>query len=260
MPVIKGLEWTFNTVYKKYDKWRPTYVEKLYEDLFAYKEINSLSKVVEVGIGTGQATIPIVDTGCSITAVEYGDELSKYTKQKFSNYKNLNVVNAKFEDFVCTDNSLDLIYSASAFHWIPEEIGYTKAFNLLKSGGVFARFANHPFKDKGRLGMHEALQRVYSVYMPGELGDKEYSEENAKNRAEIAKKYGFIEIDYKMYHRTRTFTSDEYILLLGTYSDHIAIHEDKRKKFFSEIKNAIDELGGIITIYDTIDLQLARKP
>ncbi|MNW66028.1 hypothetical protein D3C74_444630 [compost metagenome] len=35
--------------------------------------------------------------------------------------------------------------------------------------------------------------------------------------------------------------------------------EDTRKKFFSEIEKAIDSLGGQITIYDTIDLQLAKK-
>ncbi|QUH28713.1 class I SAM-dependent methyltransferase [Vallitalea guaymasensis] len=260
MPIIKGLEWTFNTVYKEYDKWRPTYVDELYDDIFAYKEINSSSKVVEIGIGTGQATLPILETGCFLTAVEFGDELSLYAKQKFNCYRKFDVVNAKFEDFTCEDNSLDLIYSASAFHWIPEEIGYRKAFNLLKSGGVFARFANHPYKDKSIPEMHEALKKVYDVYMPRTLGEKEYSEDNAKNRADIAKKYGFIDIDYKMYYRTRTFTSDEYISLLGTYSDHIAIQEEKRKEFFAEIKKAIDELGGLITIFDTIDLELARKP
>ncbi|QUI20876.1 class I SAM-dependent methyltransferase [Vallitalea pronyensis] len=260
MPIIKGLEWTFNTVYKEYDKWRPTYVKELYKDIFAYKDINPSSKVVEVGIGTGQATLPILETGCFLTAVEYGDKLSIYAKQKFASHRKFDVVNAKFEDFECEDNSVDLIYSASAFHWIPEEIGYAKAYNLLKSGGVFARFANHPYKDKSRPGMHEALQKVYDVYMPNSLDGEEYSEDNAKNRANIAKKYGFIDIDYKMYYRTRTFTSDEYILLLGTYSDHISIQEDKRKKFFAEIKNAIDELGGLITLYDSIDLALARKP
>lgn len=260
MPIIKGLEWTFNTVYEKYDKWRPTYVQDLYKDIFTYKEINSLSKVVEVGIGTGQATLPILKTGCSLTAVEYGDQLSKYSKEKFQDYKNFDVVNAKFEDFKCPEASLDMIYSASAFHWIPEEIGYPKVFNLLKSGGIFARFANHPYKDKGRIGMHEALQSIYKVYMPGSLESKEYSEEQAHHRADIARKYGFIDIEHHLYQRTRTFTSDDYILLLGTYSDHIAIEEERRKQFFSEIKQAIDDLGGLISIYDTIDLQLARKP
>lgn len=46
----------------------------------------------------------------------------------------------------------------------------------------------------------------------------------------------------------------------GTYSDHIAIEEKTRKKFFSEIKSVIDSFDGKITIYDTIELQLARKP
>ena len=60
-------------------------------------------------------------------------------------------------------NMCDLIYSASTFHWIPEKIGYEKVFEMLRSGGVFARFANHPYKDKGREDIHEALQKLYEV-------------------------------------------------------------------------------------------------
>ncbi len=96
--------------------------------------------------------------------------------------------------------------------------------------------------------------------MPGSLGGDEYSEENAKNIANIAYKYGFIDVSYRLYHRTRTFTADEYTSLLGTYSGHIAIEQTKRMKFFDEIREAINDNGGVITIYDTIDLQLARKP
>ena len=154
----------------------------------------------------------------------------------------------------------DLIYSASTFHWIPEKIGYEKVFEMLRSGGVFARFANHPYKDKGREDIHEALQKLYEVYMPGASKPREYGEDNAEKCAEIAGKYGFIDICCKLYHRRRTFTAKEHTALLGTYSDHIAIPENTRIQFFSEIEEAIDKLGGRITIYDTIDLQLARKP
>ena len=108
--------------------------------------------------------------------------------------------------------------------------------------------------------MHEALQAVYAVYMPGSLVPSEYSEEAARSRAEIAAKYGFVDIQHRLYHRTRDFTAAEYIQLLGAYSDHIAIEENTRRRFFGEIKQAINDLGGTITIYDTIDLQLARKP
>lgn len=260
MSIIKGLETTFNSVYTEYDRCRPTYIKEVYDDIFNAKEINSSSNVLEVGIGTGQATLPIIKTGCNLTAVELGDKLAEFSSYKFKNYENFKVENLAFQELEYPSSSFDLIYSATAFHWIPEEIGYTKVFDMLKSGGVFARFANHPFKDKIRNNINAEFEKIYAKYMPGSLGGAEYSEENAKNIANIACKYGFIDISYKIYHRTRDFTAKEYTLLLGTYSDHIAIEEKTRKKLFGEIEEAINDNGGIITIYDTIDLQLARKP
>lgn len=75
----------------------------------------------------------------------------------------------------------------------------------------------------------------------------------------IASKYGFKDIRYELFYRERIFTAKEYIELLGTYSDHIAIEETIRTKFFGAIEEAINHHGGTITIYDTMDLQLARK-
>ncbi|MDF2586948.1 MAG: dimethyladenosine transferase [Anaerocolumna sp.] len=260
MAIIMGLETKFNEVPYEYDKWRPTYVPELYTDIFNYKEINQLSKVLEIGIGTGQATLPILNTNCHLTAIELGNNLAEFSKQKFIDYEKFEVKNMSFQDFDCPDNTYDMIYSASAFHWIPEEIGYSKVYKLLKSGGIFARFANHPYKDKGKEEIHAAMQKVYAKYMPNSLESLEYSVEQCRERANISSRYGFIDICYKMYQRTRTFNADEYVSLLNTYSDHRAIDDEKRVKFFNEIKDAINNLGGKITIYDTIDLQLARKP
>lgn len=260
MSTTKGLETTFNSVYTQYDKWRPTYVKDLYDDIFHGIEINEASNALEVGIGTGQATLPILETGCSLTAIELGDQLAGFSKNKYKTYEKFDVKNLAFQDFKCPPNSFDLIYSATAFHWIPEEIGYPKVFEMLKSGGVFARFANHPNKDRERTDLHKTFEDIYARYMPDSLRGAEYSEEDAKNIADIAHKYGFVDISYKLYYRTRNFTADEYVLLLGTYSDHISMEETKRMSFFHDIKEAINDNGGIITIYDTIDLQLARKP
>ena len=259
MPVIPGLGWTFDTVASNYEKLRPGYVDALYQDIFAYCPLDASGRAVEVGIGGGQATEPILQTGCAVTAVEPGTNFCALCREKFAAYPNFSTINGKFEEVALPPASCDLVYSASAFHWVPEEIGYRKVFDILKPGGAFARFANHPYKDKGRPGMHEALQEVYAVYMPGSLVPNEYSEEAARARAEIALKYGFTDIRHHLYHRTRDFTAAEYVQLLGTYSDHIAIEKETRGRFFREIEQAINGLGGMITIYDTIDLQLARK-
>lgn len=265
MSIKKGLEWTFDTVASTYEKYRPGYVDELYKRLFEYIPINESSRVIEVGIGGGQATLPILQTGCELTAVEYGTHFSELCREKFKDYSKFSVITSKFEDTTFEDSSYDLIFSASTFHWIPEEIGYPKVFTMLKSGSVFARFANHPFRDKGNPALTEEIDRIYAAYYYKFHNRKretlkEYSAEQAKSRALIAKKYGFTDIQYDMFQRTRTFTAKEYITLLGTYSDHIAIEEKIRTEFFAKIEEAIHNHGGSITIYDTIDLQLARRP
>jgi len=260
MPSLPGLEWTFNTDAALYEKMRPGYPEALYRDIFAACPIGRGSGAVEIGIGGGQATLPILQTGCSVLAVEYGEKLAALCRGKFADHPEFSCVTARFEECSLPEKSYDLIYSASAFHWIPEEVGYRKVFASLKSGGVFARFANHPFHDKGRPGLPEAIEEQYKVYMPGSKEPVEYTEKQAADRAAIALKYGFVDIRHYLYHRQRSFTAEQYIKLLGTYSDHIALPEPVRKEFFEKIRRTIDDFGGEITLYDTLDLQLARKP
>lgn len=264
MPVLKGLEWTFDTVASTYEKLRPGYVADLYQAIFNYIPIHENSNVVEVGSGGGQATAPILQTGCRLTAVEYGPQFSELLKEKFKEYPKFSVITGKFEDTDLPENSYDLVFSASAFHWVPEEIGYEKVFSILKSGGVFARFANHPYRDKENPALSAEIDDIYDEYYNKYHSKKhtvitEYTEAEAKDRAMIAAKYGFCDIQYALFHRERVFSAKEYVKLLGTYSDHIAIEESIRKKFFAKIEEAINKHGGSITIYDTMDLQLARK-
>lgn len=254
---------TFDKVVDLYEKYRVCYVGQLYDDIFSYSHIDKSSNLIEIGIGTGNATVPFLNTGAQVKAIEYGESLSKFCKKKFHAFSNFSIVTSKFEDCDFIENSADLVYSASAFHWIPEEIGYSKVYSMLKQGGVFARFANHPFHDKGKPEMSEDIQKIYKAYAPYRGGKYsapiEYSLESAKAKAMIAQKYGFKDIQYKIYHNTRTFTADDYIGLLGTYSDNIAMEESVRTRFFKEIYEVIQSYGNCITIYDTIDLQLARK-
>ena len=135
---------------------------------------------------------------------------------------------------------------------------------MLKSGGAFARFANHPYRDKGNPALSEEIDALYDEFYYTYYNKKreplsEYTEEQAKARAEIAERYGFSDIRYALFHRERVFSAMEYASLLGTYSDHIAMEETVRTRFFTKIEEAINRHGGLITIYDTIDLQLARK-
>ena len=134
MGTMQGLEGNFDTVASTYEKFRPGYVDELYRAVFEYINIDSNSKAVEVGIGGGQATLPFLKTGCSLTAVDYGDNFCNLCREKFKDYPNFSAISGKFEDLDFYHDEYDLIYSASAFHWIPEEIGYKKVYDMLKDG------------------------------------------------------------------------------------------------------------------------------
>ena len=259
MSSAKGYAWTFDTAVTAYEKFRPGYPKELYEAIFRNQPVTAASQVMEIGIGAGQATLPFLETGCRLTAVEFGQNFIRLCREKFAGFPGFSVSAGKFEELSFEPESYDLIVSATAFHWIPEETGYPKVFSLLKDGGVFARFANRPLADKGRPKLTEEIQALYAVYMGRTGSPEEFTEADAARLAKKALDYGFSDVQYGLFHRTRTFSAKEYTALLGTYSDHLAIEEKKRNEFFSEIEHAIDRHGGEITIYDTIDLQLARK-
>ena len=93
----KELGATFDTKVSLYEKMRPGYVDDLYKAIFDYVKIDENSRVVEVGSGSGQATLPVLKTGCKVTAVEYGENFSELLKEKFKDY-NFSVLTGKFED------------------------------------------------------------------------------------------------------------------------------------------------------------------
>ena len=250
---------TFNEDAMNYEKWRPNYCEELFHDIMEYSKIDSHKKALEIGTGTGQATLPFLKTGCDLRAIELGENLAEFSKNKFKDYKNFNILNVPFEDFKGDENTFDLIYSATAFHWIDENIGYPKAFKLLKPGGTLALFWNKPFIGRKDDLLHKKIQNIYEKYKPSKAKPIEKDKEHYKELLEKLKKYGFKDVELKLYHKTRTFNACDYISLLNTYSDHRTMNLAIKAKFEEEIKEAILEHNNLLRVYDTMELYLARK-
>ena len=156
------------------------------------------------------------------------------------------------------EKSFDLIYSATAFHWIPKDSGYAKIKSLLKSDGVVALFWNHPFVSNVSDETNLASIAVYKKYRSNDKIPVEFDSIKCQEQINELKQYGFTNVKSKVYKRIRRLTSEEYISLIKTYSDHNALPKEVRKAFEKDMKKAIDDVGGVINIYDTIDLYLGR--
>ncbi len=250
---------TFNNAAAAYEKSRPLYVKELYEDIWRYYPLGEDSKVLEIGMGTGKATEPFLQTGCSLVGIEPGENLLELAGKNLADYEKVTFFNGTLQDYTCEPENFDLIYAATAFHWIPEEYGYPRVFELLKKGGTFARFAYHAGPDYSRPGLHADIQALYQKYMGKGESPKAFDIEAAGKLAETAVKYGFEGIKYSIYHMDKDFTAEEYMELLRTYPDHMALEEERRQALFAGIYEAIERHGGTITVHYIMDLELARK-
>ncbi|WP_207726916.1 class I SAM-dependent methyltransferase [Anaerosolibacter carboniphilus] len=254
-------KYLFDEVVLSYEKRRPNYGLELFEDIIKYAAINRDKSIIEVGCGTGQATEPFLKTKCKVTAVELGENLAAHTRKKYFNYPNLEVIQSAFEDYECEDSTFDMLYSATAFHWIPDEIGYKKAYRIIKNGGTLALFWNRPSVNSKENLLHQKIQSVYNEFLP-QWNHKAANNTDKSRYSSIInqiKEYGFTDIEFKLYHNTRKMTGVEYVELLNTYSDHRALDKSIQLPFLNAIRTTIEDFGNELLINDTVDLYLARK-
>lgn len=249
----------FDRFVETYDHYRPSYPRELYQTLFNYVDAKPGLKALEIGVGTGHATEPILRRGVDVTAVDIGKNLVSFVEGRFAAYPTFRAVNTSFEDFDAPDESFDLVYAASSFHWIPEDVGFPKAYRLLKPGGALALFWNRHFVNRADDALHCRIQAIYDRYMPQKKKHVEYDQERYGRKLTTLESYGFREDSFHLFHGMTLFNADDYIGLLNTYSDHVVMPEPDKSAMQAEIRAAIEENENRLNVYDTLELYLGKK-
>ncbi|SEL44360.1 Methyltransferase domain-containing protein [Butyrivibrio sp. ob235] len=244
----------FDTIPEQFDKYRPRYSQELFDYLISYAEIGPGKSVLELGPGTGQATEPVLKTGCDYHAIELGEHLYQKMKEKFGQYENFHIVNDDFITHDFTDEKYDLIYSAATIQWIPEQIAFSKTFDLLKPGGILAMMLTKSDYKTSNEELYSNIQKVYDEYFKPET---EYT--HGSFRCENAVNYGYANFEKREFYGQRVFTADEYVAFCGTHCDHIVLPEPYKTKFYEGIRSAVIEAGNRVVFDDTYVLYMTRK-
>ena len=245
---------TFDTIPEEFDRWRGRYHPDLFREMIEYAGVGPHKTVLELGPGTGQATDPVLDTGCDYHAIELGGHLAAKMREKYGARENFHLVQ---DDFITHDfggQQFDLIYSAATIQWIPEQIAFSKTYALLKPGGVLAMM-----KTNGdyRTPNEELYQRIQSVYAENYRPIYTYAPGFVY---EHAPEHGYVDFQRREYYSQRVMTADEYVAYSGTHCDHIVIPEPYKTRLFEGLHRHVLEAGNRIVFNDTHILYLARKP
>ena len=246
----------FDTIPEQFDKFRPRYSADLFEYFIKTAGIGKETKVLEIGPGTGQATDPILDTGCDYHAIELGEHLYAKMQEKYGSRENFHTVNDDFITHDFGDQKFDVIYSAATIQWIPERVAFPKTLELLSSGGTLAMmYLIGDYKTPNE-ELYSNIQKVYDEYYRPET---EYK--NMKEPFDYlhATDYGYVDMTRRDFQGKRVFNADEYVQYCGTHCDHMVIPEPYKTKLFEGIRRAVLEAGDKVEFWDTYVLYLAKK-
>ncbi len=235
------LRGTFETAAEVYDAARPSYPEELFDDLVALAGLDPCDRLLEIGCATGKATGALLRRGFSVVCVEIGSQPAERACRNLAGFQ-VEIHVEPFETFEAEPGTFDLVYAATAWHWIDPAVRYRKAYELLRPDGHLAFWsALHAFPD----GFDPFFAEIQDLYDEiGESWDEQRPppppDEIPDDRAEIEASGLFEAVEVRRYVWETTYTAGEYIALLETFSGHIAMDPAKREHLHGEIRRRID--------------------
>ncbi len=257
------LRGTFDSAADGYQRARPEYPPELYDDLVRTARLSPGDHLLEVGSASGKATLPLARRGYHVTCIEIGPALAAAARRTLSAFPTVSVVEGAFETWrPSVVTAFDLVFAATAWHWIDPAIRYQRAWTLLRPGGYLAFWsATHVFPDGGDPffvdiqgaydAIGESLAEGENRTRPGELADQ---------RAEIDDSGMFDEVVVRQFDWEISYDAESYLRLLDTFSGHIAMDVGKRDHLYAEIRRRLAQRpGGRLRRHWGAVLHIARR-
>jgi trans-aconitate methyltransferase len=235
----------------EYDKRRPELDPRAVAAILAFAPRTETLDVLDVGAGTGKATMAFLERGHRVVALEPGTNMRAVLRSKCPD---ASVAALKFEAFTRPDN-FDILIAAQSWHWLDETERLSRSHALLRNRGVLALYWYCPqWNDESPI--KRALDEVYSNYpsfrSPGWIAPIEQIDAAVN---QLLADHRFTDVQELHFTWSKMYTTDEYIALVATQSDH----RDASRGLLEDIRAAVvDVCGGQLNVDYVNRLILAR--
>jgi SAM-dependent methyltransferase len=244
-----------------YNATRPPYPSELVGQAVKAAKLSSSSRILEIGSGPGTATVSFAELGCQIVCLEPNPDFCELVTKNCKSYPQVEAINASFEEWNLEPGAFDAVLAASSMHWIPSEIAYAKAASALKEDGYLILLWNkelQPCKS-----MQDALSGVYQRHAPSldRYEDRKTQEDILAGLGQMMLDSGrFRSMVAATFETSLTYTLDQYISLLGTYSSYLRLDRRTRNALFAGMRECIlEKEGGEIPLSGLSAYHIAQK-
>jgi SAM-dependent methyltransferase len=234
---------TFNAAADLYHQARPDYPAALYDELARAARTGPGDRLLEIGCATGIATLPLARRGLAVTCLEPGPELAAAARRNLAPFPAVRVITTDFETWAAPPGAaFDLVFAATAWHWIDPAAGFARAWELLAPGGHLAIWNQGHVFPAGGDPIFTQIQPVYEEIgegappgqgqpRPGELPDGLSAGIEASGLFDIVT---VAQFDWEV-----RYDAAGYLRLLDTFSGHIAMAPWQRDRLYGEIRRRL---------------------
>ena len=244
-----------------YDQVRPRYPQDLIRQVVDIAQLSSNSKILEIGCGPATATVGFAELGSSILCLEPNLDFYQLAQQNCQQYPLIEIQNICFEEWILEVGKFDAVLAATSFHWIPSDVGYPKAAKALRKNGYLILLWNKQLQPSYEI--YQCLSEVYQVHAPSldQYEDKETQENILQGLGQMVVDSGqFKNLVFGHISTEVTYTVDEYLALLNTYSPYIKLDLQSKKALFEGLRNRIkSDFGGSLKLSYISAFHIAQK-
>ncbi|MBA4319931.1 MAG: hypothetical protein C0412_16145 [Flavobacterium sp.] len=248
----KMFDASFDIFANNYDDVRPGYPAQMYEDIQKICDVSAQSRLLEIGAGSGIATVELAKFGCQIVGIEPGSNLVTIAKRKTAKHANIEIKEVMFEEFESAEK-FDVVLALTSFHWISEYMKYKKVFDSLNDNGSFVLVWNSFFQSDSLAA--QEINALYQeilpdVYPPSDVdvNISVLSKLNSRER-EIHESDLFYIHFLRKYVTVCNYDSKTYPKLLNTFPKIIKTDKKRRQEF-------LDRVGLVVKKYGKISIPL----
>jgi SAM-dependent methyltransferase len=248
-----------------YNRVRPRYPQGLIAQVVELAQLSFDSKILEIGCGPATATVSVAQLGCSMLCLEPNPDFYRLAQHNCQPYPNVEIQNIAFEEWnLETSHAIgqyDAVLAASSFHWIPSAVGYPKAAQALQENGHLILLWNKELQPRYEIYQH--LSEVYRVYAPSleRYEDLETQEKILQGLGQLVTDSGYFKNLVAGYVECEvTYTADEYLTLLTTYSPYLKLDLQQKEALLKGLKDKMEQdLGGSLELFYISAFHIAQK-
>lgn len=250
---------TFDEVAELYDRVRPGHPHQLFDHLAALGAVGPGRRVLELGCGTGQATVPLAERGCQVVAVEAGARLAGIARRRLARFPGVTVVTAAFEEWPLPAEPFDLVLSAGAFDSLDPAVRVLKSADALGPRGLLATVATHHVLG-GTVDFFAEARRCYQRWGLDAPGwPLEPAAAVPADDAELVASGRFGPGCFRRYEWDVTYTAERYRDLLLTTAGHRELPPEVRDGLLADLTELITRrYGGSVVKRYLTELRAAQ--